>query len=43
MKGRKDRLSVRIGQFFEGAAEGPLGILALLITILLITKGLGWW
>jgi hypothetical protein len=43
MPGRKDRLSVRLGQVIEGAAEGPFAITALVLLLLVISRGLGWW
>jgi hypothetical protein len=43
MPARKDRLFVRLGQVIEGAAEGPSAIAALVLLVLVISRGLGWW
>jgi hypothetical protein len=39
----KNRLFIRLGHFFEGAAEGPFAIVALVAFALVVTRGLGWW
>jgi hypothetical protein len=42
---KRDRLSLRIPGLIEAVAEGPGAIRTLFVLILLviITKGLGWW
>jgi hypothetical protein len=35
----QNRLSIKLGKFVEGAAEGPIGIVALVMLLLLILIG----
>lgn len=43
MAQKKDRLWIRLGQWFEGAAEGPYGIVALVVVFALLGFGLRFW
>lgn len=45
MSGRRNRVTFKVWRALEASAEGPLGILGMIIAVLILAAGagLGWW